>query len=270
MDAQAYLIRIGADAPNLRPTLPTLRTLQRRHMLTVPFENLDIHLKRPIILEAEHLYAKIVGNGRGGFCHELNGAFAALLTALRYDVTLLSARVWNGSGFGQEFEHMALLVGVQEAWLVDVGFGDSSLLPLRFTPGDAQYDGQRAYRLIEGGDAWIMQECDWQTGEWVNSYTFTLKPRRLADYAHICRWQQTAPESTFTQKLVCSRATETGRISLSGARLIHSTGARREELALPDAEAVRAALREHFRISLSLEDVNTMLASAGVTFGATA
>ena len=110
MDIDAYLNRIGYHGPR-DPTARTLRELHMAHMLTVPFENLSIHLGQPIIIDEDALFHKIVERRRGGFCYELNGLFAALLRALGFDVTLLSAGVARQSGgFGPEFDHMALLV----------------------------------------------------------------------------------------------------------------------------------------------------------------
>src|SRR5579872_5910517 len=97
MDVPAYLERIGYDG-SLAPTADSLRTLHRLHLLTVPFENLDIGLGREIVLDPERFVEKIVGRRRGGFCYELNVAFAELLTALGFQVTLLSARVANAEG----------------------------------------------------------------------------------------------------------------------------------------------------------------------------
>ena len=75
---------------------------------------------------------KIVNEKRGGFCYELNGAFAALLRALRFRVTLLSGRVARQDGsYGPEFDHLTLRVDLEEPWLADVGFGDCFLEPLR-------------------------------------------------------------------------------------------------------------------------------------------
>jgi N-hydroxyarylamine O-acetyltransferase len=90
----AYLDRIGYKGPRALMA-ETLHTLHRQHMLRVPFENLDIGLGRKIVLDPERFINKIVGSGRGGFCYELNGAFATLLTALGFRVDLLSARVAN-------------------------------------------------------------------------------------------------------------------------------------------------------------------------------
>ena len=106
MDVDAYLRRIGyCGSP--RPTIGTLRALHVAHLATVPFENLSIHLGEPIVLDVEALFEKIVTRRRGGFCYELNGLFGAMLQALGFDATMLSAVVIGASGeFGPEFDHM--------------------------------------------------------------------------------------------------------------------------------------------------------------------
>ena len=130
MDIDAYLDRInyhGSRAVNSE----TLRELQVAHLLAVPFENLSIHAHEPIVLDDEALFTKIVTKRRGGFCYEANGLFAALLRELGFDVVMLSAGVANAEGgFGPDFDHMALMVTLDERWLVDVGFGDSFREPL--------------------------------------------------------------------------------------------------------------------------------------------
>src|SRR4029077_15110165 len=99
----AHLDRIACKGPRA-PTAETLRALHRQHMLTVPFENLDIGLGRKIVLDPDRFFDKIVSSNRGGFCYELNGAFASLLTVLGFPVELLSARVANEQGtLSEEF-----------------------------------------------------------------------------------------------------------------------------------------------------------------------
>ncbi|MCA9906634.1 MAG: arylamine N-acetyltransferase, partial [Anaerolineae bacterium] len=97
-----------------------------------------------------------------------------------------------------------------------------------------------------------------------NGYTFTTRPRRLDDYAAMCHYQQTAPESTFTQRLICSRATEHGRISLSASRLIVTANGKRDEHLLANAGEIRVVLQQHFDIALSTQDVQTMFNSIGM------
>src|SRR6266508_6966293 len=135
MDTATYLRRIQY-LKTIKPDAQTLHGLQLAHMLTVPFENLDIGLKRPILLDHEALWNKIVVNRRGGFCYELNGLFAWLLKEIGFQVTYLNARVFNREGeLGIDFDHLALLVNIPNEptrWLADVGFGDSFNLPLSF------------------------------------------------------------------------------------------------------------------------------------------
>ena len=174
LDVAAYLKRIGYRGP-LDPTAETLRRLHVAHLLTVPFENLSIHAGEPVVLEDEALFQKIVARGRGGFCYELNGLFAALLRALGFRVEMLSAGVMNQAGeFGPEFDHMALLVTLEQRWLADVGFGDSFVEPLLVDERGEQLQGSRPYRIDEDGDRLILTRRD-EGGEWTAQYRFSLK-----------------------------------------------------------------------------------------------
>src|SRR2546428_7572640 len=122
MESKTYMERMEYLGP-LRPSVEVLRKLHRRHMLSVPFENLDIHLGRPIILSENAFYNKIVKHRRGGFCYELNGSFARLLKKLGFKVSILSAPVARtGGGFSPDFDPMTLLSQLKAPWLADVGF----------------------------------------------------------------------------------------------------------------------------------------------------
>jgi N-hydroxyarylamine O-acetyltransferase len=150
----AYLQRLHYTGLTV-PTAETLRALHQAHLLAVPFENLDIHLGRTIALDEGAFYRKIVERRRGGFCYELNGLFAALLRRLGFDVTLLSARVVGADGrFGPEFDHLTLLVQLEERWLADVGFGEGFREPLRLDDPGEQAQTHGAYRLSREGETW--------------------------------------------------------------------------------------------------------------------
>jgi len=248
MDIASYLERIGHEGPRT-PSLDTLRALHRRHMLTVPFENLDIHLGRTIALDESAAFDKIVRQRRGGFCYELNGLFAALLRELGYEVDLLSGRVANEIGrFGPEFDHLVLLVRLDgQRWIADVGFGDSFLDPLALEGGE-QSSGGMLYFI----DSWpegliLLRE---ENGAWSAKYVFTLQPRRLEEFASMCVYHQTSPHSTFPRARICSRATLQGRITLSEMRLIQMADGERTEQILESEEQYQKALVEHFGIEL--------------------
>ncbi|MDT5269006.1 MAG: N-hydroxyarylamine O-acetyltransferase [Acidobacteriota bacterium] len=249
MDTSAYLERIGYRGP-LAPTAETLRRLHVAHLLAVPFENLSIHAGEPIVLDDESLYDKVVARRRGGFCYELNGLFAALLRALGFDVEMLSAAVAKPNGeFSPDFSHMTLLVTLGERWLADVGFGDSFVEPLLLDERAEQTQGSRAYRIEEDGGRLVLLRRD-AGGAWEPQYRFGLEPHVFADYAERCRFQQTSPESHFTQSRICSRLTSDGRVTLSGARLITTSGAEKVERELEGKTEYDAALLEHFGISM--------------------
>jgi N-hydroxyarylamine O-acetyltransferase len=245
---QAYLDRIGYRGP-LTPTAETLRALQVAHLQTVPFENLSIHAHQPIALDDESLFDKVVARRRGGFCYELNGLFAALLRALGFQVAMLSAEVAMADGtFSPEFDHMALLVTLEERWLVDVGFGDSFREPLRLDERGEQPEGVRSFRIDEDGGHFLLLRRDGPGEPWQPQYRFTLQPYEYPDYADMCRFHQTSPDSHFTRQTVCSLATPEGRVTLSGMKLITTRGGERQERVVESEEERAALLRELFGV----------------------
>lgn len=246
MDIKAYFDRINYKG-STDLTLKTLFALHRAHMLAVPFENLDIPLKRPILLDEELLFDKIVARRRGGFCYELNGLFSALLRDMGFNIHLLSARVANAEGgFGMEFDHMTILVQHEERMLVDVGFGDSFVEPLQLDEHEVQIQGPGKYRIVDENEhlTYLRRE----KAGWVKQYIFTLQPYTLADFNDACYWAQTSPFSSFTQRRVCSLATPDGRITLSDMRLIITSNGNRQECEVENKVEYHDILREHFGI----------------------
>ena len=250
MDIQSYLDRIGYRGP-LTPTAETLRDLQIAHLQTVPFENLSIHAHQPIVLDDESLFDKVIKRRRGGFCYELNGLFAALLSALGFQVTMLSAAVARPDGtFGPDFDHMALQVNLEARWLADVGFGDSFRAPLRLDERGEQPEGTQAFRIDEDGEHLLLLRRDGPEKPWQPQYRFTLQPYEYPDYAGMCHFHQTSPESHFTRQTLCSLATPEGRVTLSGMKLITTRGGERQERTVEGEEERAALLRELFGVAV--------------------
>jgi N-hydroxyarylamine O-acetyltransferase len=249
MNVDAYLKRINYSG-SISPTADTLRALQVAHLFAVPFENLSIHAGEPIVLEADALFRKIVEAGRGGFCYEANGLFASLLRALGFEVAMLGAGVAKAEGgFGPNFDHMALLVTLEERWLVDVGFGDSFLEPLLLDARGEQVQGSRSFRIV-ADNSYLRLDRRNPDADWESQYHFSLQPYEFADYEEMCRFQQTSPDSHFTKGTICSRATEDGRITLSGMRFITTSDSQqlRHERTLMSLEEFHHILRDQFGI----------------------
>ncbi|MEK6322032.1 MAG: arylamine N-acetyltransferase [Acidobacteriota bacterium] len=248
MDVSEYLCRINYRGP-LGVSAETLRELHKQHLLAVPFENLDIHLGRAIVLDEERVIHKIVEDRRGGFCYELNGAFCALLRALGFEVLMLSAGVARQEGgFDPPFDHMALLVQLEERWFADVGFGDSFREPLLLDARVEQVQDNDAYRLVEEGEHLILERREKDL--WKSQYRFTLDPYQYSDFAAMCHYHQTSPESPFTKRRTCTLAKPEGRITVTGTRLISTDRGERQERELGSHEEWMATLREHFGIVL--------------------
>ena len=252
MQVEQYLRRIHYEGPR-QPTLAVLRNLHRGHMLSVPFENLDIPAKRPIVLDTNRLLHKVVDLHRGGFCYELNGALAWLLRCFGFEVNMLSARVARKDGSSSpEFDHMALEVRDAEGdfWLADVGFGDCFLEPLSLTRPTESEQQRRIYRLLENGDGLVLERKSSEK-DWTPQYKFTRTPRQLEEFAPMCHFHQTSPESSFTQRRLCSVATPDGRITLEGMRLITTQNGKKTETEVADEQEFQSLLREKFGIELS-------------------
>ena len=249
LDVPAYLARIRYTG-SATPTYETLRALHYAHLLAVPFENLDIAVKRKIALDEDAILRKIIHQRRGGFCYELNGAFAALLKALGFQTTLLSARVARDTGGeSPEFDHLALRVDLEQPWLVDVGFGESFLEPLRLETQRNQIDLAGTFRLMPAAERLQLEKLG-RNGNWKPQYSFALTPRSLGDFAGMCHYHQTSPESHFTQNRICSQATPEGRITLSGTKLIVTRNGHREESELNSEDEREEALQKYFGIEL--------------------
>ena len=249
MDVAQYLRRISYDGP-LEPSRVTLRNLHRQHLYTVPFENLDIALGAPIVLEPARLYDKIVVRRRGGFCYELNGLFCELLRALGFRVSMLSAGVRrDDGGFGPEFDHMLLKVELAEPWLADVGFGESFVDPLPLRAGVEESEDGQLYGVSFESGGWELYRRD-SDGTEVPLYRFLDVAHELREYVPMCEYHQTSPESSFTRRRICTMASPDGRITLAGMRLIETKNGSREERLLASEEELRDCLRERFAIEL--------------------
>lgn len=243
MNVDEYLDRIGADRPD-RIDIDALRHLQERHVLSVPFENLDYHLNRPIHLD-ENVLNKIVGERRGGGCYENNPAFAQLLRVLGFHVEIRPGRVHFPDGPGPLLCHLVLTVHLERTWLVDVGFGRNSRRPLLLDSRDVQPDPHGDYRLVTANDGGLDVLLDGKP-----LYRVDDRPVTMDDFRPTLWWYRTCAESPFLQDLFCSMPTEDGRVTLKGRRLTRIVGDARHVEELTDDGAVLDAYQKYFGIVL--------------------
>jgi N-hydroxyarylamine O-acetyltransferase len=232
LDLQAYLARIGY-AGSLDPTMETLRGLHRAHVSTIPFENLDILLGRPIRLDLDHLQCKLVVDRRGGYCFEQNTLFTEVLRALGFELTTLAARVRFGSRTTGARSHMVASVILEgDAWLSDVGFGGDGLLePVSFgEPGVAVTQGSWTFRLDTEDELFVLRTM--RRDRWTDLYAFDLQPQLPVDYEVANHFTSTWPGSPFVSQITAQLTAPAERLVLRGSTFTveHASGEEREDV----------------------------------------
>jgi N-hydroxyarylamine O-acetyltransferase len=264
LDLDAYLARVGL-AGELPPTLPTLRALVRAHVLSIPFENLEIVLGRPVLLGVEDLQTKLVRSPRGGYCYEHVSLFAAVLERLGFEAAGLAARVQVGRGTLRPASHALLRVrvpGVEREWICDVGFGEGQLEPVELADG-AETTGEKwAFRLerleSDGGERWLLRAL--RPDGPADMHVFGLDRRYAVDYLVLNHYISTHPRSPFTGRLVVQGVRPGARHVLHDTTLTTSrTDGAVETVRLEPGE-VPKTLEEVYGIVLTTEDTARLVA----------
>ncbi|RKZ14139.1 arylamine N-acetyltransferase [bacterium] len=262
-----YLQRLGLDRP-AHADLAALSLLQATHQQRIPFENIDIIAGQPLSLEPDHLSDKLLHRGRGGFCYELNSMFARLLEQLGFQVTLLSAGVFNGEGVpGLPFDHLCLRVDLDQGpYLCDVGFGRAAVHPLPLRAAESITDAAGEFRLREldqaeakfGPPSWLLSRHApdnprTDADGWMPLFLFDLQPRALSDFDAMFRWHQSSPDSVFPGTLILTQAKANGRVSIRGQKWQRLEDGRESTGEFKNASARREMAREEFGVELSAE-----------------
>jgi N-hydroxyarylamine O-acetyltransferase len=249
-DLAGYLDRIGDSGP-LAPTAEVLDRIHQAHATTIPFENLDILLGRPIRLDLDSLQEKLVRGRRGGYCFEQNTLFAAALERIGFRVTTLAARVRYGSTDVRPLTHMLLRVDLDEGpRLADVGFGsDGPLRPIPMEPGRESRDFDRVHRIVAEGHILVLQSL--RSEGWFDLYAFTLEPAYPVDYEVSNHFTSTYPDSPYRNGPIVQRQTPGARYILRGSELAIHRGAVSEVREIADDDEFLRILSSTFGLDLA-------------------
>ena len=249
MNADAYIRRIGLSPP-LAPDEATLFALQKAHLYSVPYENLDILAGAPISLEAGDLFEKIVVRGRGGCCFELNALYRALLEAIGYSATSYFARFLRNEPEIPMRRHHVLRVRAagMEDYLCDVGVGTGSPThPILLREGLIQEQGGDRYRLVKDDFlGWVLEEE--KRGEFVRVYSFTEEPQIPVDFAAAMFYCERHEKSIFNKAAMISLRTEGGRATLDGDEFRVFDGGEVSVTTVADPAERRRLIGERFGI----------------------
>ena len=200
VNVAAYLARLGVD-DRADMSVEGLERLQRAHLTRVPFENLDVFHARGVATDASWSVPKIVDRGRGGWCYEVNGAFATLLDALGFSVKWLGATVLPADSPGPD--HLAVEVTLDRPYLVDVGFGDSFICPLPLDSEGPHDGGTGLYRFEFGDDTTTLLFDGPDESE--AQYRFGDQPFTAADFVAPSERLQTSRDSKWTKSPFATR-----------------------------------------------------------------
>ena len=261
-----YLDRISyPDSEPPKPTVATLHALHAAHNRSIPFENLDPILGKPVAdLGVETLTDKLVSRRRGGYCYEQNGLFGYVLEDLGYRVQRLAGRVLWMSGQDvlpaawdvpvPALTHNVLAVtvpGEADRYLVDVGFGGQTLSsPILLRPGPVQRTRHEPYRLVAAGAGALRLEAEVR-GAWQPLYVFGTEPQRRTDLEVGSWYVSTHPESIFVRGLSAALVTDDARWNLRGRDLAVHSGGGTERIRLATAADVLDQLTGRFGIDLT-------------------
>ena len=218
MDVKKYFERLGLELPEpLVPDSALLQKLHYAHCCAVPYENHDMIRAIPTSLEEDGLYRKIVEEGKGGICFELNGSFGYLLTALGYKVTDYAARYLRGESEIPMRRHRVMKVeAVDGVWLCDVGIGEvAQRYPIAMVEGLEQEQFGEVYKLLKEEElGWVL--WDLHKGQWRKFYSFTEEVQRQADFIALNFYCEKHPDSPFNKDEMFAVKTAEGRKTLDG------------------------------------------------------
>lgn len=244
---QAYLARIGLEGP-VSADLATLDAIVRAHVRSIPFENLDVQLGRPLTTDPAAAFAKLVEAQRGGWCYEHNGVLGAALAAIGFDVTRLSAGVMRQvRGDEAMGSHLCLLVECEGPQLVDAGFGSWLGAPVPLRQGEWLHDPLPVALGHAEDGLWRVSVS---LGPTAMSYDFVAEAADEAQLAALCAWQASDPASVFVQNLTAQRRAEGAYLMLRGKVLSVVTTSGEERRELGSALDLVETLREVFLLDV--------------------
>ena len=216
MNANLYLERIGMRPEDVSHTYEFLKALQQNHICSVPYENLDILNDKPIDLSEEALFEKIVVNHRGGYCFELNGAVAHLLSELGFATKCYFARFLKGE---QEIPVRRHRVVVTECggkrYVVEVGIGiEAPRAPLALEEETLQECSNGIFKFSRDAFlGWVLQE---KVGEhWEPYYSFTEEEQLDIDFIQPSFYCEKHPASPFNKSPMAAIKTPNGRRAIN-------------------------------------------------------
>jgi len=252
LDCEKYLNRIKFTG-KVTNDITGLKKLHRCHMMTVPFESLNIRFKVNIDLSIQSIYNKVVIQNRGGYCYELNYLFNSFLIELGFDTYLISSRIIKKNVCGPEFDHLSIVVKLENDWLVDVGYGDLFIEPKKILPEVIQEDQFKNYKIEHvNQNIYVLTESLKDKNDFIKKYIFTLNPCQISEFYEQNKLKQISPDSHFVKNTICTLPLNDGRKTILNNIFKVKSGERIEETKIDNTNSLLSILKEEFGISMRL------------------
>lgn len=246
-----YLQRIALDKPE--PTVAGLAQLQQAQLSAIAFENINPLLGVIPELETPALVEKILDNGRGGYCFELNGLLGLALDELGFAYQPIMARVRMGRSEGGPRHHLAYIVEAEsQSWLVDAGFGGPSHFhPLVLGTEREQQQGHNIFRIRyeDHSEESVLERR--QDGDWFALYSFDRATVRRCDLDAANVLCATWDQSLLAQNLLLCRNTESGWIQLFNTHFTKVRAGEQTSIVVETAEHLGSLVRNEFGIAVT-------------------
>lgn len=250
---KAFFKRIGID--ECTPvTFDTgfLGRVQTACVTHIAYENLDILAGIPLRLDADALFEKIVLNGRGGYCFELNGLLSHMLSQMGFQVSERFARFLRGEKEIPMRRHRVTVVSLPDGdWFMDIGVGQiAPRLPIKMEESLIQTQNGETYRFEKDNrHGWILWEL--HDGAWRE---YLAVPNDIAypvDFIQPTFFCENHPDSIFRKQRMIALKTNTGRKTVDADTFKVFEGETLKEIRenLTD-EAINEILRTEFLLNV--------------------
>ncbi len=213
-----FFVRIGMSPDTkIEKTYEFLKEVQYNCVTKIAYENLDILNKKPLSLENDDLFEKIVEKGRGGYCFEVNGLLAYMLREAGFEVNEHFARYLRGENGIPMRRHRILAVKCDDGvYFCDIGVGQPApKYPVKIEEGLIQTQFDEQYKFdYDNTHGWILS--DLYEGQWRKFVSFTEEKQYIVDFVQPSFYCENHPDSPFNKAPMIAIKTENGRKTVDG------------------------------------------------------
>ena len=215
---KAFFSRIGMDENTIIHLNPVfLGRVQTACVTFVAYENLDILLGKPLSLDEDALFEKIVINRRGGYCFELNGLLSSMLSRMGFSVSERFARFLRGEREIPMRRHRVAVVTLEDGdYFMDIGVGQvAPRLPIKMEKHLVQTQNGETYRFErDARHGWVLWEL--HHGAWREYLAIPNDIAYPVDFLQPSFFCEKHPDSVFNKQRMIAVKTPSGRKTVDG------------------------------------------------------